>query len=640
MDAQQFLAEFSHIASAPNGIQRLREMIFSLAATGDLVSSDNSADAHPLLYSIREQKAVHPDQKKVVLPQRKLLPHEVHAPEHWAPCRLGDLVLTITGGGTPSKSNPVYWDGDIPWASVKDLKDNKFLEQTEDYITSEGLANSSTNLIPPGRVIVSTRMGLGKLVINRIAVAINQDLKALELPNEVNIDFFYILYRTKVIKGTGTTVAGIRQEKLLDIPAALPPVEEQKRIVAKVDELMFLCDKLEAQQQEREGLCKLTRMVVLETLNSANTTLHLGEAWARLAGNMKLLLDSPESVEDFRSTIMRLAVWGLLTKRTEADSRVLLEQCLRHKESLVREGRIKRGKPQKQIEDQPTLLPENWTWVRFSEIGIFARGKSKNRPRNDPRLFAGGQYPFIQTGDVANSVGKGISTFSKSYNEAGLKQSQLWPKGTLCITIAANIAESAILKIDACFPDSVVGFLPFAIVGNVEYFDLFVRTSKLELAKFAPSTAQKNINLGILEQVAVPLPPREEMEDIVNTTSKLLLLCDHIEQELTKSQDVGKLLAVSAVSAITGINIEDKEKMKAPKTELVSNLRIGVSPASREQAPLAAILVRHQGELPARALWGSSGLEIDAFYQQLKTEMANGWIVQPEAAYMKELETA
>ena len=80
--------------------------------------------------------------------------------------------------------------------------------------------------------------------------------------------------------------------------------------------------------------------------------------------------------------------------------------------------------------------------------------------------------------------------------------------------------------------------------------------------------------------------------------------------------------------------------MKAPKTELVSNLRIAVSPTTREQAPLAAILVRHQGELSAKALWGSSGLKIDAFYQQLKTEMAQGWIVQPEAAYMKERETA
>jgi type I restriction enzyme S subunit len=100
------------------------------------------------------------------------------------------------------------------------------------------------------------------------------------------------------------------------------------------------------------------------------------------------------------------------------------------------------------------------------------------------------------------------------------------------------------------------------------------------------------------------------------------------------------LLATAAVASITGIRIEDKKKMKAPKTELISTLRIGISPTNGEQAPLAAILVKNNGELPAKALWNSSRLDIDAFYQQLKTEMAKGWIVQPEVAYMKEVEAS
>ena len=128
------------------------------------------------------------------------------------------------------------------------MKELKFLDDTEDHITPEGLKNSSSNLIPPGRVIVCTRMGLGKVAINRVALAINQDLKALELPKEVNSDFFLILYKTREVSGTGTTVSGIKQDQLLALPAALPPVEEQSRIVAKVDELMALCDTLETAQ--------------------------------------------------------------------------------------------------------------------------------------------------------------------------------------------------------------------------------------------------------------------------------------------------------------------------------------------------------------------------------------------------------
>src|SRR5262249_19040627 len=159
---------------------------------------------------------------------------------------------------------------------------------------------------------------------------------------------------------------------------------EQTQIVAKVDELMALCDKLETQQQERERECKLTRTVVLEALASANTTESLSEVWGRIEGDMKLLFDSPESMEDFRSTIIKLAVMGSLNKRTEIDATELLEFSRKHKDKLIAEGLKKREKPQNEIESQPRRLPENWTWTRFSDIGLFARGKSKHRPRNDP----------------------------------------------------------------------------------------------------------------------------------------------------------------------------------------------------------------------------------------------------------------
>jgi len=101
-------------------------------------------------------------------------------------------------------------------------------------------------------------------------------------------------------------------------------------------------------------------------------------------------------------------------------------------------------------------LPSGWIWGKLSDLGELARGKSKHRPRNDKKLF-GGKYPFIQTGEVraANRI---IKKYEQTYSEFGLEQSKLWQKGTLCITIAANIAETAFLGFDACFPDSIVGF--------------------------------------------------------------------------------------------------------------------------------------------------------------------------------------
>ncbi|MCW4015356.1 MAG: restriction endonuclease subunit S, partial [Candidatus Bathyarchaeota archaeon] len=152
----------------------------------------------------------------------------------------------------------------------------------------------------------------------------------------------------------------------------------------------------------------------------------------------------------------------------------------------------------------PVSNPKGWETVMFSDIGSLDRGKSKHRPRNAPELL-GGKYPLIQTGDVANSGGY-ISSYTSTYSELGLKQSKLWQAGTLCITIAANIAKTGILKIDACFPDSVVGFLPNDKT-NVEFVQYWMSFLQKILEDSAPESAQKNINLKILRNLEFFCPP-------------------------------------------------------------------------------------------------------------------------------------
>jgi type I restriction enzyme S subunit len=156
--------------------------------------------------------------------------------------------------------------------------------------------------------------------------------------------------------------------------------------------------------------------------------------------------------------------------------------------------------------------------MKLPELGKFGRGKSKHRPRNDPQLYGGG-YPFIQTGDIGRAVGR-ITSHSQTYNDTGLAQSALWPKGTVCITIAANIAETAILSYPACFPDSVVGLVVNPTLCIPEYVEYFIRTVRTRLADFAPSTAQKNINVAILNEVEIPLPPLPEQKRIAAILDK------------------------------------------------------------------------------------------------------------------------
>lgn len=174
-------------------------------------------------------------------------------------------------------------------------------------------------------------------------------------------------------------------------------------------------------------------------------------------------------------------------------------------------------------------LPIGWTTAALPELGEFGRGKSKHRPRDAPELY-GGPYPFVQTGDVRRSRGV-IREFTQTYSEFGLQQSRLWPAGTLCITIAANIAETGLLAMPACFPDSVVG-LVCEDETLARYVELYFRTIRANLERFAPATAQKNINLAVLERVQVPLPPPTERERIVAEVDRRLSIVREVEAEV------------------------------------------------------------------------------------------------------------
>ena len=169
----------------------------------------------------------------------------------------------------------------------------------------------------------------------------------------------------------------------------------------------------------------------------------------------------------------------------------------------------------------PISNPFNWKLIKLSQVGSLARGKSKHRPRNAPELL-GGDYPLIQTGDIANCDGY-IRNFTQTYSELGLRQSKLWPKGTLCITIAANIALAGILTFDACFPDSVVGFTPKEMV-RTEYVQYWLSFLQDMLEATAPKSAQKNINLEILSHLNIPIPPIDLQDKFVSAVRKIRLI--------------------------------------------------------------------------------------------------------------------
>lgn len=159
-------------------------------------------------------------------------------------------------------------------------------------------------------------------------------------------------------------------------------------------------------------------------------------------------------------------------------------------------------------------LPAGWRLARVDELGTVERGRSRHRPRNDPILY-GGPYPFVQTGDV-KAAGLRLFRYSQTYSETGLAQSRLWPVGTLCITIAANICDTTILGVPACFPDSIVGFTPCEGASDAVFVKYAIDFAKQRFTNISRGATQDNLSIGKLLSQQLPIPPFEERRRIAS----------------------------------------------------------------------------------------------------------------------------
>ena len=183
-----------------------------------------------------------------------------------------------------------------------------------------------------------------------------------------------------------------------------------------------------------------------------------------------------------------------------------------------------------------------WEYKTLDQLGTVSRGKSKHRPRNDPKLF-GGKYPFIQTADVKNADYY-ITKYSDTYNESGLAQSKLWDKGTLCITIAANIADTGVLAFPACFPDSIMGFVPFEGVANTRFIKYCFDRLQRDCKQISQGTAQDNLSWEKLSTIKFCIPEYKEQcriadilsayDDLIENNQKQITLLEEAAQRLYK----------------------------------------------------------------------------------------------------------
>ena len=183
----------------------------------------------------------------------------------------------------------------------------------------------------------------------------------------------------------------------------------------------------------------------------------------------------------------------------------------------------------------------SWTSQTLDQLGYLSRGRSRHRPRDAVHLY-GGPYPFIQTGDVKHA-GLYVRDYQQTYSEAGLQQSRLWPAGTLCITIAANIADTAILGIDACFPDSVIGFIPDEKKADARFVKyLFDATIQQRIKQFTQGAAQDNLSQEKLLSIDFSVPNVDEQKRIASILSAYDELIENNRRRIHLLEQAARLL--------------------------------------------------------------------------------------------------
>lgn len=532
------------------GIKKLRELILELAVRGKLVPQDpNDEPANVLLERIAAEKSQLIKDKKVKK-QKPLLAVTKEEmtfvlPGGWEWCRLGDLFNSIISGGTPSKRESTYWGGDIPWASVKDLGKERYIYKTQDYITQEGL-DVGSKLADKDDVLICTRMGLGKIAIAATPIAINQDLKAVKLTTCLNMDFFLNTYSTIKIVGTGTTVAGIKQEELLSYVVALPPLEEQHRIAAKVDELMALCDQLEQQTESSLDAHNLLVDTLLSTLTEARDAKELSDNWARMADHFDTLITTDYAVEQLKQTILQLAVQGKLVPQDPNDDPAseLLKKVTNDRTKLINEGKIKKQKPLPEINDEEVSFnsPDGWVWSRMGYLAQYQKGyafKSKdyldcglmitkiqnlteNHIQNSvyiapERALEFAQYLLFEGDIVMTTVGSWfsapISAVGRSFLVKKLFDNSLLNQNAVRIR---SWKELDPMYLFACINSSIF---------------------KNYLVQEAQGTAnQASITQESIKNFLICVPPKEEQHRIVAKVYELMTVCDQLKGHINDAQ--------------------------------------------------------------------------------------------------------
>ena len=554
------LSNLNLLATAPGGVARLRELILTLAVQGKLVPQDPKDElTSELLKNIRAKKdrLIADGKIKRDKPLAEITEEEepFGLPESWALVRLNELL--------PEFQNGVSSRGDVGGKSVTVLR-------LAD-IKNRRISLADTRQIPIAeRDILKYHVEVGDILITRVngsADIVGQFNLCETVVDAIYCDHFirmrvsnqwieptYLalvsessLMRRR-IKELFITTAGqktVNQGHIGSLQFGLPPLAEQSRIVTRVEELMRLCDALEAKGQREATQHAQLVSTLLATLTDSETPEQLADNWHRIATHFDLLLDRPEAVDALEQTILQLAVRGLLVPQDPQDEPAskLLKKIRAEKDKRIAEGKIKRDKPLLPIaeEEKPFALPQGWKWVRFGQIANIA---SNLVP---PALHT----KRWQVAPDCIEKGTGRLLLKRTVAQAEIiSPNHLFKSGQILYSkIRPSLSKAVLVDFEGlCSAD----MYPIESQLDSEYLLMYILSQPfLDQVSIAENRVKMpKLNQEALVAFTVALPPLAEQSRIVTRVAQLRSLCVELRQRLSAGQSTQAHLAEALVQAV------------------------------------------------------------------------------------------
>lgn len=554
MEAATFLEQFGALAEAPGGVATLRELVLQLAVQGNLVAQREDEGSGEELGDAIEGRYVElvdggeiRDSGVSRELDERIRPFSL--PANWAWCKLGRVMRKMGAGSTPLGGNKVYVKDGVAflrsqnvWDRGLDLSDvARISEQTHDEMRGTWVECGDVLLN-----ITGASIGRSAVVPDTFEPAnVSQHVAILRLVDKRLRHFLHLCVISPFFQQTimrvqvGVSREGLSMTRLREFPLPLPPLAEQHRIVAKVDELLALCDELEARQERQRELRSRLSRSAWASVTTAPSPADFAPAWQLVADHFDLLYDVPGTVADLRQAVLQLAVMGRLVEQDDRDepastfvARLKLHNAAREKS---RRGRSRFDEGTVDCRALEFTPPTNWETVPFGQL-VFNRDGERIPLSKEIRAGRKGPYDYYGASGVIDHMDDYL--FDAPLLLVGEDGANLINRSTPIAFIASG----------KYWVNNHAHVLDGITVDFLRYLELYVNA--IDLKPYVTGTAQPKMNQAKMNSIPVAVPPEAEQRRIVAKVNQLMALCDALESQLAASQTAGEKLLGALVRGL------------------------------------------------------------------------------------------